>query len=249
MNVSGTYTQAWESFWHDAPAADGAVFWDADASLTAALQVPLFEPYFGAGLPVVDLGCGNGTQTRYLAERYARVVGVDLSAAAIEHARRADAHGVAEYQQLNGADPAMARRLHAALGDANVYMRGVLHQCAPADREPLIEGIAILLGERGRVFAVELAAAAKGVLLGLAQAPGGPPAKLRAVFGHGLTPGEVADEAVPGYFAAAGLELLAGGEQPLATTEFHPDGTRIELPAKWLVAGAGDEAPPGFPMV
>lgn len=245
MNVPGTYTQAWESFWRDAPPADGAVFWDADASLTAALQLPLFEPYFDAGLPVVDFGCGNGTQTRYLAERYDRVVGVDLSEAAIGHARRADPNGTAEYQRFNGADVALARRLHAELGDANVYMRGVLHQCEPADRAPLIEGIAILLGERGRVFAVELAAAAKGVLLGLAQAPGGPPPKLGAVFSHGLTPGEVPDEAVPGYFAAAGLRLLAGGEQPLTTTEFRPDGTRIELPAKWLVAGAGDQAPPG----
>ncbi|MFI9102458.1 class I SAM-dependent methyltransferase [Streptomyces fildesensis] len=239
MNVPGTYTQAWESFWRDAPATSGAVFWDADASLTAALQLPLFEPYFDAGLPVVDFGCGNGTQTRYLAERYDRVVGVDLSEAAIGHARRADPHGVAEYQQLNGADAAAARRLHAEIGDANVYMRGVLHQCEPADRAPLVEGIATLLGERGRVFAVELAAAAKGVLLGLAQGPGGPPPKLGAVFAHGLTPGEVADEAVPDYFRGAGLELLAGGEQPLTTTESRTDGTRIELPSKWLVAGGG----------
>ncbi|MCZ4123740.1 class I SAM-dependent methyltransferase [Streptomyces sp. H39-S7] len=245
MNVPGTYTQAWESFWQDAPPASGAVFWDADASLTAALQIPLFEPYFDAGLPVVDFGCGNGTQTRYLAERYDRVVGVDLSEAAIALARQADPNGVAEYQQLNGADVAMARRLHAETGDANVYMRGVLHQCEPADRQPLIEGIAILLGERGRVFAVELSAAAKGVLLGLAQGPGGPPPKLGAVFAHGLTPGEVADEAVPGFFAAAGLALLAGGELPLTTAEFRPDGTRIELPSKWLVAGGAAQAPPG----
>ncbi|MCZ4101904.1 class I SAM-dependent methyltransferase [Streptomyces sp. So13.3] len=237
MNVPGTYTQAWESFWRDAPATAGAVFWDADASLTAALQLPLLEPYFDAGLPVVDVGCGNGTQTRYLAERYDRVVGVDLSEAAIGHARRADPHGVAEYQQLNGADAATTRRLHAEIGDANVYMRGVLHQCEPADRAPLVEGIATLLGERGRVFAVELAAAAKGILLGLAQGPGGPPPKLGAVFAHGLTPGEVADEAVPGYFRAAGLELLAGGGQPLTTTESRTDGTRIELPSQWLVAG------------
>lgn len=237
MNVPGTYTQAWESFWRDAPAAPGSVFWDADPSLTAELQLPLFEPYFDAGLPVVDLGCGNGTQTRYLAQRYDRVIGVDLSEAAIGLARRADPHGVAEYQRADGADADTAHRLHAEIGDANVYMRGVLHQCEPADREPLIEGIATLLGERGRVFAVELAEAAKGVLMGLAQGPDGPPPKLGAVFAHGIAPGEVADAAVPGYFRAAGLELLDRGEQPLTTTEYRPDGTRIELPSKWLVAG------------
>jgi hypothetical protein len=30
---------------------------------------------------------------------------------------------------------------------------------------------------------------------------------------------------------------MASGELPLVTTEFHPDGTRIELPSTWLVAG------------
>ncbi|MDJ0340861.1 class I SAM-dependent methyltransferase [Streptomyces sp. H10-C2] len=239
MNVPSSYTQAWESFWRAAPPASGSVFWDAEASLTVELQLPLFEPYFDAGLPVVDFGCGNGTQTRYLAQRYDRVIGVDLSAAAIGHARRADPHGVAEYQQANGADRDAMHRLHAETGDANVYMRGVLHQCEPGDRAPLIEGIATLLGERGRVFAVELAEAAKGVLMGLAQGPDGPPPKLGAVFAHGIAPGEVADEAVPGYFRAAGLELLASGEQLLTTTESRPDGTRIELPSNWLVAGAG----------
>jgi hypothetical protein len=42
---------------------------------------------------------------------------------------------------------------------------------------------------------------------------------------------------VPQYLRAAGLTVLATGEIPLTTTEFTPDGTRIVLPSKWLVAG------------
>jgi hypothetical protein len=84
---------------------------------------------------------------------------------------------------------------------------------------------------------VELAEAAKGVLAGIAQGPGGPPPKLGAVFAHGIAPGEVEDAAVPGYFAAAGLTVLAAGEEPLATAEFRADGARIEVPSRWLVAG------------
>jgi SAM-dependent methyltransferase len=237
MNVSSGYSQAWESFWRDAPDGEGSVFWDAEPEVTAALHLPLFEPYFHAALPLADMGCGNGRQTRYLAGRYDRAVGLDLSAAAVEHARRQDPHGTAEYQRLDGADLTSVRRLHAELGDANVYLRGVLHQCEPEDRAALAEGIAELAGERGRVFALELAGTAKGVLLGLAQRPQGPPAKLAAVFEHGIAPGEVLDEAVPEFFRAAGLEVLAHGELPLTTTEHRPDGTRIEVPANWLVAG------------
>jgi hypothetical protein len=171
------------------------------------------------------------------AGRFPRVVGADLSAAALDHARRADPAGQATYRPLDAAEKGAAETLHAELGDANVYMRGVLHQAEPEDRQPLVDGIAALVGERGRAFLVELSEAAKPVLLGLAQSPDGPPAKLAPVFRHGIAPGEVADDAVPVYLNTAGLTVLADGELPLITTEYRPDGTRIEFPSRWVVAG------------
>ena len=242
MKVSAAYEKAWESFWQDAPAGTGGVFWDAEPAVTAAVHLPLFAGHFDPGLPVVDLGCGNGTQTRFLAGRDGRVLGVDLARAALDLARRDDPHGLAEYRRVDGADPDEMRALHDEIGDSCVYMRGVLHQCEPADRARLVAGIAALTGQRGRVFAVELAEAAKGVLGGLAAGPQGPPGKLRAVFAHGIAPGEVADAAVPGYFRDAGLTVLAQGEQPLVTAEFTADGDRIAVPSKWLVAGPAEAA-------
>ncbi|MCL2730886.1 MAG: class I SAM-dependent methyltransferase [Actinomycetia bacterium] len=237
MRVSAEYEQSWERFWQDAPEGTGGVFWDADASETVAVHEPHFAAHFDPGLPLVDLGCGNGTQTRWLAGRYRRVVGVDLARAAVALARRDDPHGLAAYEQLDAVDAEAVARLHAELGDVNVYMRGVLHQSRTTDRAALVAGIAALTGERGRVFAVELAEAAKEVLLGLAGGPQGPPLKVRAIFAHGIAPGEVADAAVPGYFHEAGLRVLAEGEQPLLTTEFTAEGERIDVPSKWLVAG------------
>lgn len=238
MSVTSRYREAWEGFWGDAPDDQGAVFWDAEPALTVGIHLALFEPHLvAAGLPVVDLGCGNGTQTRFLADRYPRVLGVDLSAAALRHARSADPAGQVEFRQVDAAERAEAEQLHAELGDVNVYMRGVLHQCDPDDRQPVVDGIAALLGERGRAFVVELAEAAGTVLRGLARSPEGPPPKLAPVFAHGIAPGEVADAAVPRYVTVAGLTVLAQGELPLVTTEFTPDGTRIELPSRWLVVG------------
>ncbi|GAA5012780.1 class I SAM-dependent methyltransferase [Streptomyces siamensis] len=238
MSVTSRYRQSWESFWQEAPDEPGAVFWDAEPALTAGVHLALFEPHLAVrDLPVVDLGCGNGTQTRFLADRFPHVVGADLSAAALDHARQADPAGQAGYRQLDAAEKTEAQTLHAELGDANVYMRGVLHQAEPDDRQPLVDGLATLVGKRGRVFLVELAEAAGAVLRGLAQGADGPPAKLAPVFRHGIAPGEVADAAVPEYLRAAGLTVLANGELPLVTTECTADGTRIELPSKWLVAG------------
>ncbi|MFB7292181.1 class I SAM-dependent methyltransferase [Actinacidiphila glaucinigra] len=237
MDVTGTNLQAWEGFWRDAPGGPGAVLWDAGAEVTAAAHLSFFEAHFDPSLPVVDLGCGNGTQTRFLAKRYGRAVGVDLAAAAIGHARHQDPGGVAEYRQLDAADPEAVRRLGEELGEVNVYMRGVLHQCRPEERAPLVEGIAVLTGGRGRVFADELAASAKDALMGLAQRPDGPPAKLAAIFAHGIAPAEMPDAAVPELFRAAGMEVLARGEVALVTTERRADGSWFEVPTNWLVAG------------
>ncbi|MCX4671298.1 class I SAM-dependent methyltransferase [Streptomyces sp. NBC_01381] len=241
MSVTSRYKEAWEGFWREAPDEQGAVFWDSDPALAVGIHLALFEPHMAAiGLPVVDLGCGNGTQTRFLADRFPRVMGADLSAAALEHARHADPAGQAEFRQIDAAEQAEAEQLHAELGDVNVYMRGVLHQCEPADRQPLVDGIAALVGERGRAFVVELAEAAGPVLKGLAQSPAGPPPKLAPVFAHGIAPGEVADDAVLAYIGSAGLTVHAEGELPLITTEFTPDGTRIELPSRWVVVGRAE---------
>ncbi|NGO15650.1 class I SAM-dependent methyltransferase, partial [Streptomyces sp. HC44] len=240
MSVTTRYRDAWEGFWREAPDEQGAVFWDAEPALTVGVHLGLFEPYLTApGLPFVDLGCGNGTQTRFLADRYPHVIGADLSAAALDHARHADRAGQAAYRLLDAAEKSEAETLHAELGDANVYMRGVLHQCEPDDRQPVVDGVAALVGERGRAFLVELAEAAGGVLRGLAQRPEGPPAKLAPVFRHGIVPGDVADDAVPEFLRAAGLRVVASGELPLVTTEYGGDGARIELPSRWVVAGRG----------
>ncbi|EFL35958.1 thiopurine S-methyltransferase superfamily [Streptomyces viridochromogenes DSM 40736] len=238
MSVTNRYREAWEGFWRAASAEPGAVFWDAEPALTAGPHLALFEPRLAdPALPLVDLGCGNGTQTRFLADRFPRVMGVDLSAAALDHARRADPAGQAVYRQLDAAEKSEAQALHAELGDSNVYMRGVLHQCESEDRQSLVDGIATLVGERGRAFLVELSDAAKPVLTGLASGPDGPPPKLAPVFRHGIAPGEVSDDAVPEFLRSAGLAVLASGELPLATTEYRPDGVRVELPSRWLLAG------------
>ncbi|MGV9268229.1 class I SAM-dependent methyltransferase [Kitasatospora sp. NPDC003701] len=238
MSASERYVRAWEGFWAESTGEQGEPFWDADATLTAAPHTALFADHVDRTLPIVDLGCGNGTQTRYLAGQFPRAVGVDLSASAVAHARRADRDAVAEYEQLDLTDLAGVKRLAGRLGEANVYVRAVLHQSDPVDRVPVAAAVALLLGRRGRGFVVEPTAAAKTVLQQVAERPGGPPERLRQVRKHDLRPAEVAAGEVPELLRGAGLEILDEGESDLAMSERHPDGTRVELPARWFVVAA-----------
>ncbi|MFF3957993.1 methyltransferase domain-containing protein [Streptomyces sp. NPDC001890] len=235
MDVSQHYREAWEGFWAATSDLPGEAIWDSDPSLTSVPDTERLLPHADTSLPVVDLGCGNGTQTRYLATRFARAIGVDLARAAIAHARRADTTGVAEFAQLDLVDEAAVADLHKRIGDTNVYMRAVIHQSEPGARPAVAAAVAALLGERGRAFVVEPTPASKDVLQLVAQAPDGPPEKLRRVLRHGLKPASATEEEVRRLLQEAGLTTLAGGATALAQTEFLPDGTRVELPSRWYV--------------
>ncbi|MGW7051681.1 class I SAM-dependent methyltransferase [Streptomyces sp. NPDC054887] len=237
MTPTGRYVHAWESYWGDTPSTPGAAIWDSDPSLAAAPHLELFAPYADPSRPVVDVGCGNGTQTRHLARHFPLAVGLDLSHAGIARARGADTGRTVDFRQMDVTDTGAVRRLHEQLGDSNVYLRAVMHQSDPSDRPLVAAAVAELLGERGRAFVAELTAGAKNVLAELMRQPGGPPPKLARVFAHGLKPAESADTEVPDLLRACGLTVLAAGRTTLAQTEFRADGTRIELPAQWLVVG------------
>ncbi|WP_405675274.1 methyltransferase domain-containing protein [Streptomyces sp. NBC_01511] len=235
MGVSQRYQDSWEGYWRETSDAPGEAIWDSDPSLTAAPHCEIFLPHADPELPVVDLGCGNGTQTRYLATRFARAVGVDLSHAAIEHARRADTAKVAEFEQLSLVDHESVRALAGRVGDTHVYMRAVIHQSEPQDRPAVAAAVAALLGERGRAFVVELTSGSKTLFQRAAEEPGGGPAKLRRVFDHGLKPAAATDDEVPRLLGDAGLRIIDSGDTTLPQTEYLADGTRIDLPARWFV--------------
>ncbi|MFI0165262.1 class I SAM-dependent methyltransferase [Streptomyces sp. NPDC017095] len=236
MNISDTYRNAWESYWRETSDARGEAIWDSDPALSAAPHTELLLSHADPDRTIVDLGCGNGTQTRYLATRFARAVGVDLSHAAVEHARRAaDGETAVEFQQLDLTDAAAVHALHQRLGDAHVYMRAVIHQSEPAARPAVAAAVAGILGARGRAFVVELTSASREVLARAAAGPDGPPPKLRRVFHHGLKPADAPDDEIPRLLTGAGLTVLAGGDTAVPQTEHLPDGTRIDLPARWFV--------------
>jgi trans-aconitate methyltransferase len=60
---------------------------EKDYASEAAAVVALAEQYSQGARSLVDVGCGTGVHLSHLAARYARVVGVDVSAAMLHEAR------------------------------------------------------------------------------------------------------------------------------------------------------------------
>jgi SAM-dependent methyltransferase len=242
--------QLWEAFWADLPDVAGEAFWDCAAAHGAAGHVRLFQPHFDPALPLVDLGCGNGTQTRYLASVFDRVVGADISEHALALAGTRNAAANIEYLKLDVLDQEAVRALLERLGDVNLYLSGVLHQLPVADRLPCARQLARLAGARGCVFDQELTPASYRHLGELIGAAGYDLPKLDRVatyFRIGLQPaaGEAELETV---YAAAGFTILDSGDLWLRTTETLPDGTCLNLPTRYVVVrptAAGSSLPSG----
>lgn len=95
---------AHERFWRSLDGTPGEILWEAD---TADLDddVGRFAAAFGQRLPVVDLGCGDGRQTRLMARHFRTVIGLDIAATAIKRANATANPPNVTYRVLDARDP------------------------------------------------------------------------------------------------------------------------------------------------
>ncbi len=230
------YRDAWDSYWKDIANVSGEAFWDCPAEESAALDLPRFVGFMPPGLPLVDFGCGNGTLTRFLANHFDRVIGVDISAEAITGARQTTSQKNVSYEVLDALNPGEAEALHAKVGDCNLYVRTVLHQLKPPDWPRMVESLEILLGETGCMYMVELAPSAETYFKSLAEKTGGGfPPKLARVFRFGITPAELKDGDIVAQFPGDRFELQSTGNTVINTTQNLPTGERVRVPAEYWV--------------
>ncbi|MEU5704375.1 class I SAM-dependent methyltransferase [Streptomyces aurantiacus] len=233
---------AWDAFWSSLPAEPGAALWDSAPRLTAARHLPLLRDHADLSLPLVDVGCGSGRQTQWLARHFPQVVGVDIAEAAVELA--AASHGAPNvtYRRADLLDEDTVTALRAEFGDVNVYMRGVLHQLAPDDRTRMLRNIRLLLGGAGVLFTQELTERTgwyiAELLAGGEQLP--KTAGLAAHFDFGARIAPAHDGRLRLLFEGNGYDVVADGDIALHTTEHTSGGHPLELPTRYLVACASD---------
>jgi SAM-dependent methyltransferase len=213
---------AWEGFWRAVrrTGPEGDVLWDGAGEAELAWWRATARAHLDPSLPLVDVGCGNGRLSRMFAATFPSVLGVDLAAAAVEVARRESAGTPSlQFRQLDVTAPEAADALLAAVGPANVVVRGVFHVLSPADRRRAADTIDRVLAGRGSLLLLETNW--RGDALGYLEHLGGRSGRLPAALGRlieagvprpaAFGPRELADA-----FPASGWVTVAEGPVEIA---------------------------------
>ncbi|MDI3282855.1 class I SAM-dependent methyltransferase [Polyangium sp. 15x6] len=229
--------KAWDRFWSGIRRTgnQGEVLWDTEDPREIEEILNRVTSHFAPELPVIDIGCGNGRFSRLLAAHYSRVVGLDVSSHAIEKAREESA-GM-ENLSFHVADvsvPYALRWLVDELGEANVFMRGVLHVHDPKRRAVAIENMRGVLGARGVLYLSESSIDGDPldhmVLQG--ATPTYMPEPVRRVVAAGVRPpSRFGDAEVREYFPGAAWEILESGPTVMYTLPLRTPDEIEALPS------------------
>lgn len=228
------YYTSWEGFWTSLSDSPVEVLWDVGSEQVAAQDLPRFAAHMDPKLPLIDVGCGNGTQTLFLASRFPEVFGVDVAPGAIEKARQSNAAANITYSVLDLLQRSQAEALHSKIGDANLYLRTVLMQFLPPDRPTVVESLTTLLGTKGALYMQEYPPAAEQYYKSLFERQGIPPGFER-VLRHGITPGVLSPADLEVLFPKNAFEVLGAGDCRMQTRIPLADGGFAQPPAIFLV--------------
>lgn len=233
----------WDAFWRGISQGSlrEPIIWDAAPGAVNGEIRHHLQTMAGAmdtSLPVIDLGCGNGTITRRLTEVFPSVLGVDVSAEAVAAARAAQPQvpGLS-FRSLDATQRAAATALARECGDANVFVRGVLHVLSRRRQARLAGSIEALLGTRGRIYLVEtnVPGGALSYLRGLGATGSRIPGPLRQAISALPKPGHFGAGQRSRVFPPDRWTLIAEGSTVLKTVPMEPGGPPGSIPAYWAV--------------
>jgi SAM-dependent methyltransferase len=234
------YQQQWDNYWGDTQDTgwQGSVLWDVDPERASQIDLERFKAHIDPSLPILDLGCGNGRQSRFLAQHFDRVIGVDVSPEAVARAQRetVDQPNLT-FCVLNGTDPSQAQALHDEFGDVTIYIRGVVHVIQKPDRPNFVASLRTLLGERGTLYQTELDQEALPYFRQFpGDSPSGLPKLMHRVVSYGITPiGFELDQLDQVYKPTEWQILDQGKDARMNTIEVIPGQTGA-VPANYLIA-------------
>lgn len=237
IRARGDDETAWNRYWGGIKhtGAEGEVLWDAGSQNEISRSLEQLLPRMDRGLPIVDVGCGNGRHTRVLATHFPRAQGLDLSSEAIEKARQ-ESRGFSNvsYQVLDLSTPGAGKQLAAGLGDMNVYVRGVLHIVEHGRRLEMVRNLRDMLGSRGTLYLLETAHEGSPLdyMMSLGATASSIPSPLRRLIEAGIRPPQnFGERRFRQYFPEHQWQTLASGPSMLHGVPMKSRNELEQIPA------------------
>lgn len=237
---------AWEGYWRGirTTGSSGDVLWDSGSLTERAQFSEAVLAHFDPALPVIDVGCGNGTQTRWLAGLFPRVLGIDVSIGAVARARR-ESEGIrnADFMVMDAAGAGAGDRLLAQLGMANVFVRGVFHVLKTDKQASLAGNLRTVVGSSGRVFLAEtnFRGSSLAYLEQLGATRRSMPPQLERALENLPRPGRFGARERHSIFSDSDWKLIADGPVNIEVVPMSSPGPSQPVPGYFAVlAGAKD---------
>ncbi|MCU0551179.1 MAG: methyltransferase domain-containing protein [Leptolyngbya sp. Prado105] len=219
---------AWQAYWEKTAKLSTPILWNTPSEIASERDLPRFQHLMNPELPLIDFACGHGNQAYFLAQHFPRVMGVDVSASAIELAQAQYGAPNIEYRVLDALKPEQAAALHAEIGDSNIYMRTGFHHICPEKRDTFAQSLHTLLGKQGILYLFELGDGGDEYVGSMVDRY-----EVQLVVQHGLRPGAITQQEVARYFAD--YEVLDSGKDTLQPVVRFENGEAAQIPAFYAV--------------
>lgn len=227
------YSTRWDLFYKGIQQANDKPLWDVDPSASLALDLPLLLDNFDPKLPLVDFGCGNGLQSNFLSNHFHPVIGLDVSEVLITQNKAQSTLQGISFEVFDGLDEENAKRVHERIGDANVYVRGVLHQIRQDDRPDMMKSLMHLIGNEGCLFILESLPNLNAYFEKNSSGFSTLPLPIKKLILNGLPPlGLSLEEAEDLVQNSTGM-IIDHGETVLHTNLWFQSGVPIEMPSHY----------------
>ncbi|MDJ0378780.1 class I SAM-dependent methyltransferase [Cryobacterium sp. PH31-L1] len=234
----------WDGYWRGVHATGrtGDVLWDSGSWTESAQYSDTVRAHFDPALPVIDVGCGNGTYSRWLAGLFPNVLGVDVSSGAVERARQETTDlPNARFMVLDAAGAGAGEFLLERMGPANVFVRGVFHVLKPNKQASMAANLRTLTGSSGRVFLTETNFRGNSLeyLQHLGATRRNIPRQLRRALENLPRPGCFGAEERLSAFSDADWQLIEDGPVDIEVVPMNSAGLSQQVPGYFAVlAGA-----------
>jgi len=233
---SGNYQTNWDQYYQRTYRLQKKkALWDVNSALAVEDDFRLFSPYFDSAMPIIDLGCGTGTQSVFLAKHYPKVLGVDVAAEAITVAKANIDEANIEFDTLDVTDFKKAEQIHQVYGDTNLYMRGVLHQILEEDLPSFRQTIKTLMGKNGKMYCIEVSDQIRTYFDKSEGNFSRLPKRMQQVFISNLPPKGLSIDRINTYFPAEEFDVKTSGDTKLNTNIQFSDQEPIFIPAVHVI--------------